>query len=700
MEGFWRTLYHPDPPQEYYEVLYNDTTPNKQVYDYKKILPEQRNYFSSTVIDWGSVYCFEGTELQKWINLLDITAQNPLDPHDDNTTYCMKDSFYTDYNDSYEHMQVPDFCLQITDGSRNNYLDIYLNGLYVRSTGGYSRIIDSLDYTKEQLYVEMDNPDYNPDPASLGHNEPEKLFVPIFESLTPELKNKVYVSRLHEPGTAIKYEDYFPIQTYKQENIKFIDNYCYIKTKTETVPIKARELILELNGQDVLIWSSSSDSIIDTETANVFHAAAVNYGTRLKYVIDETGETCWFNVTNGDVLCVRGQRNIDKPVWWYKGTPESKPEYLTNKILTDFYVNSNTSDKFCKYTDIYVLREVLDLDGDESTDTTYHKPLDLIDINKEDIYIRKDGYVSVKQQNGFTDDNEPNIQTVYKLMSSDFSLFSSFIDIQKIDSMKNLYIRDTNLKVDILEKINEDPEFELIYFDYALEPGDPLHTCNQGIKKFMTRYKKDIYGNNHVLYQDSKQQSLILYWELYYNYNLPVIVDENTYDCRHCWQKEVYKDFNKAKFWIDLLDSDGDLSKNSVNKIGIRQKIENNQTATALSFGDTPSLLWVEAIPEKKQAGYTYILLSDTVKKLIQDSAQGRACKDVIDEWLNKYAQINNTLSFSAIPIYHLEPNTEVFLNNKDLNVYGAYEINRITFPLNYNGVMQLQVTKLIKNMV
>jgi hypothetical protein len=36
LDGFWRTLYHSNPPKEYFERAYSDTTPNKHVYEYKE----------------------------------------------------------------------------------------------------------------------------------------------------------------------------------------------------------------------------------------------------------------------------------------------------------------------------------------------------------------------------------------------------------------------------------------------------------------------------------------------------------------------------------------------------------------------------------------------------------------------------------------------------------------------------------------
>jgi hypothetical protein len=47
-------------------------------------------------------------------------------------------------------------------------------------------------------------------------------------------------------------------------------------------------------------------------------------------------------------------------------------------------------------------------------------------------------------------------------------------------------------------------------------------------------------------------------------------------------------------------------------------------------------------------------------------------------------------MSITAIPIYRLEPNTKIRINDPISGVTGDYYLNKIMLPLAYNGTMQL----------
>jgi hypothetical protein len=57
----------------------------------------------------------------------------------------------------------------------------------------------------------------------------------------------------------------------------------------------------------------------------------------------------------------------------------------------------------------------------------------------------------------------------------------------------------------------------------------------------MKKTKKNLYGSDHVLTKNKKIETLLLYWELYYNYQLPKekqqYLDTDTYviDRSGCW---------------------------------------------------------------------------------------------------------------------------------------------------------------------
>ena len=54
---------------------------------------------------------------------------------------------------------------------------------------------------------------------------------------------------------------------------------------------------------------------------------------------------------------------------------------------------------------------------------------------------------------------------------------------------------------------------------------------------------------------------------------------------------------------------------------------------------------------------------------------------------------------WSAIPIYYLEPNTKIYVKDEDSKIDGYYIINKISLPLNYNGMMSITANRAIEKL-
>jgi hypothetical protein len=44
----------------------------------------------------------------------------------------------------------------------------------------------------------------------------------------------------------------------------------------------------------------------------------------------------------------------------------------------------------------------------------------------------------------------------------------------------------------------------------------------------------------------------------------------------------------------------------------------------------------------------------------------------------------------TAIPVYYLEPNVRISVNDKTTNTYGDFMVQNITIPLNVTGTMSI----------
>lgn len=164
------------------------------------------------------------------------------------------------------------------------------------------------------------------------------------------------------------------------------------------------------------------------------------------------------------------------------------------------------------------------------------------------------------------------------------------------------------------------------------------------------------------------------------------------------WAPEVYSNPEMLNFWIDFLDTDGDMGKYGVDVIGDRAQIVNDDKIKAIWFKDTPQIIYYDAEEEdtinRSKTGYTYLSLSG-INELFSVSSQGKSAKDELDNQLQNYSLCTESTSITALPIYYLQPNTRIRIKNDDNNnVNGEYIVSKITLPLAHNGTMSLTTVK------
>jgi hypothetical protein len=57
---------------------------------------------------------------------------------------------------------------------------------------------------------------------------------------------------------------------------------------------------------------------------------------------------------------------------------------------------------------------------------------------------------------------------------------------------------------------------------------------------------------------------------------------------------------------------------------------------------------------------------------------------------------MTEAVNLTAVPIYYLEPNARLCVNDKHTGVNGEFIVTKITIPLQYNGTTALTTTKAI----
>ncbi len=219
--------------------------------------------------------------------------------------------------------------------------------------------------------------------------------------------------------------------------------------------------------------------------------------------------------------------------------------------------------------------------------------------------------------------------------------------------------------------------------------------------------KQDIYDNQVVKFCKYCFQNTNIDNS---NINLPFAVDEK----KMYWNIDVFENPEKLNFWIEFLDSPTELAEFSIPVAGDRSKTINEDKASAIIFREIPDVILCDQFEKddetgeytyrldvgdlkndiQDQSGYTFIYLPKGFSEYFTISYRSISVKNKIDELLYQFGYCIENISITALPVYHLQPNTRIYVQDKTTNINGEYIVNKITIPLTYNGTMSINANK------
>ena len=178
----------------------------------------------------------------------------------------------------------------------------------------------------------------------------------------------------------------------------------------------------------------------------------------------------------------------------------------------------------------------------------------------------------------------------------------------------------------------------------------------------------------------------------------------NQNDNQLYWNISVFEAPETLNFWIEFLDSENELAQFSVPVIGDRSKTVNEDKASAIFFRQIPDLILIDKDdPEKvlemrkiisEQSGYTFIYLPKGFSQYLSISYRSMSVKDKIDQLLYQFSYCAENISITSLPIYNLQPNRRIYVQDEKTKINGEYIVTKLTIPLTYNGTMSITANK------
>ena len=72
------------------------------------------------------------------------------------------------------------------------------------------------------------------------------------------------------------------------------------------------------------------------------------------------------------------------------------------------------------------------------------------------------------------------------------------------------------------------------------------------------------------------------------------------------------------------------------------------------------------------------------------------SCWDQVTLDLYQYTNYQRSVSITALPVYYLDPNVRVYINDKVTNTYGDFMLQNFTTPLDIGSVMSATLNECV----
>ena len=179
------------------------------------------------------------------------------------------------------------------------------------------------------------------------------------------------------------------------------------------------------------------------------------------------------------------------------------------------------------------------------------------------------------------------------------------------------------------------------------------------------------------------------------------------YDIRqHKFFDQVINNPTQINFFLDFIDAPASaISELNVNNIGRRTKVFNEDKNVNCVFQAwIPDLILISSGWDSKtqskirneciERGQSFYTVSSEIYDTLDIGGVRYSAYQEIRQVIHQYAKYNETISLQTLPIYHLEPNTRITINNTESNIFGDYMIQSLSFSLDNSSSLTINAIR------
>lgn len=443
------------------------------------------------------------------------------------------------------------------------------------------------------------------------------------------------------------------------------------------VPLELRSSV-RYTGSGTLFYNSATDMY--TQDSEV---AAANDGTWIAYGFNED---CGYIYT--DFTC-----------------PGKLVSSIGDNVCSVLDKIKQTLGNFEYYYDIdgkFIFREV------KNYLNTQYSPVQTLD---REYTLTKNGYI-LNEENYFVDFSNKS-QSIYTFDEGS-ALISAYSNAPKYSNIKNdFHIWGKNADGYAIHyhlAIKEKPVAPYSTWtvvDELDEQGEPtgkIHLAKPGEKNSYSYIPKDWRAE---LYCQGLQKKALQQRPDIYEQELLDLFDA-IYDMR---KKEFKSDLvnhpNDLQYWFDYIDPIGGLHDISVDAIGPKIHSYQQDKIRKLYDAEIPPVVMIDAgstpisraslIAKCEGQGQAYSNVTSQIYKSVSLGTVGYSAQETARDLLYKYTDYTAAISITSIPIYYLDANVRITVQDRAAGIYGDYVIKTINLPLDAKNTMSISATRALE---
>lgn len=162
---------------------------------------------------------------------------------------------------------------------------------------------------------------------------------------------------------------------------------------------------------------------------------------------------------------------------------------------------------------------------------------------------------------------------------------------------------------------------------------------------------------------------------------------------------------NGLSYFFDYLEPADDMFDYSIDCIGPKLHSYQQEKIKKLYSVDVPNLILINLessnrdriISKCASEGQSYSNVSNSVFNTLSIGTYGYSAQETMRDLLYQHTSYNESISLTTIPIYHLDVNTRITVNDYASNIHGDYIIKNISLPLGGQGTMTISATRALE---